>query len=748
MDRRCNNGMCLLMAGAKVASLDLPVANILANPRSDWGMLTHGARVRVARDIEVDWKKYNQSDYLFSHCSIVASVQVKDDGHTIIPACVELVNNNGNAWTNEVLLATFKTFIGGENYLEHLQIESLSKGKILDAVARPVEYKDEKGRKANIFYIDLLVATDRKHDDLVRKITAGELTTMSMGCFCSGTEVVMADGTHKAIEAITSGEEVITHTGEIKRVIRPVETHWFGDIFKIRVKGRHQPIICTGNHRFLVRAINEKCACGCETTLVQNKTNGIMALDTIFANGHKLRILNPSIKYSDEEYSRRKSIIEEARRPRLIWKEAREIRKGDLVVTPSEYYSGDSVSTGLSRLLGLYLAEGNSCNKNAAGECVSVEFSFSISEEQTLARETQNLLMSEMGVKSSRYVRKDRNLCVVRTWKNKAVCDWFVANGGRYSDKKKLSRDVMSWSRESLSALFGGWFDGDGCFMAGKKSSRSIGATASKDLADQILLILSRIGIHSACHKKLAMVDKNGVAHKDSYHIRIGTTEWPKISPFTSRWRDVASPRGWRTFFNCCHAEGYQYFSVDSVEKIRGIDDPTNLDMPVYCLEVEDNHSFLVGGGVAVENCIANEVTCSKCGKVMGDDDPNCKHLDDEMLHPYTDDDGDETVVAELCGRMIKKNGKWEGDPKSVKFIEASWVAKPAFYGAVLNHYVSEIPKEAARVLAFSTARLNESVADMFRMRVADKMGMITLRVACEELARRKRESMIERIIQ
>jgi hypothetical protein len=145
--------------------------------------------------------------------------------------------------------------------------------------------------------------------------------------------------------------------------------------------------------------------------------------------------------------------------------------------------------------------------------------------------------------------------------------------------------------------------------------------------------------------------------------------------------------------------------------------------------------------------CVAEYITCSKCGKVMGDNDPNCKHIDGEMLQKYEDKDGDESVVSELCGRMIKKNGKLVGDPKSCRFIEASWVEKPAFYGAVLNHYVSEIPKAAAKILAFSTAKLDETVSDMFRMRVADKMGMMVLRIARDELIRRRREAMIERII-
>ena len=325
MNRRCTGDYCLAQAGARSVSLDLPLATVLMNPRQEWGMLAHGGRVRTARDLDVDWKKYNQDDYLFSHCTIVASVEVEDNGYHIDPACSELVNNNGNAWSNQVLMATFKTFVGGENYLEHVQVPELSKGKILDAVLRPVHHKAKNGKTADIYFCDILVATSKTHDALVKKIASGEMTTMSMGC-------------------------------------------------------------------------------------------------------------------------------------------------------------------------------------------------------------------------------------------------------------------------------------------------------------------------------------------------------------------------------------------------------------------------------------LADYVQCSRCGKVMGDNDPNCKHLNGEMLSTFEDEDGVERVVAELCGRMVRKNGKMVADPKSMRFIEASWVEKPAFTGAVLNHYVAGVGFEAAKVLSFPTWRLAETVEDMFRLRVADKAGMMALRVARDELIRRRREAMVERL--
>jgi len=162
-------------------TLDLPTVNILYQPKSDWRSLAQG-KVRVARDIQVDWKKFSPDQYLFSHSSIVASCVVGDNCHYVMSPTDELINNNGNGWSNEVLTATFRSFCGAENYYEHVQVPELSKGKILDAVVRPLRYRNKKGQQADVYWCDILVATDRKHSQMVRRIEAGELGTMSMGC--------------------------------------------------------------------------------------------------------------------------------------------------------------------------------------------------------------------------------------------------------------------------------------------------------------------------------------------------------------------------------------------------------------------------------------------------------------------------------------------------------------------------------------------------------------------------------------
>lgn len=146
----------------------------------------------------VVFKDYNPKDYLITHCTIVASVDTEAgpgpigkhmvDGfqidrrhpdYLITSETTPWINNNHDAFERRVLLATYRTFVGSQNYLEHLQIPALSKGKIIDAAARDI---------GQSVYVDILVATERKHSTLIAAITEGQLQTLSMGCTVAYTQ--------------------------------------------------------------------------------------------------------------------------------------------------------------------------------------------------------------------------------------------------------------------------------------------------------------------------------------------------------------------------------------------------------------------------------------------------------------------------------------------------------------------------------------------------------------------------------
>lgn len=150
-----------------------------------------GSAFSTRASSRISLAEFSPKEFMLSHATIVASVDTeKGPGplgrhlegnftvdrpyadYYVTPKTARFVNNNQDCWERKLLLASFRTFIGGENYLEHLQIPEMSKGKIVDAAARDI---------GDSIYIDILVATHRRHQPLIAAINSRQLQTMSMG---------------------------------------------------------------------------------------------------------------------------------------------------------------------------------------------------------------------------------------------------------------------------------------------------------------------------------------------------------------------------------------------------------------------------------------------------------------------------------------------------------------------------------------------------------------------------------------
>jgi hypothetical protein len=144
----------------------------------DWeniyGQNTFGLKTASNRKIAAETSKY-----LLSHCTIMSSVQTEEDpyDYLIRPETSHLVNNNDDAWTNEVLKLSHRSFVGAFNFVEHYQNSAHAKGHILDSVLRKVTIGS-----CWVYFCDILVATDLAHTQLVTDIRNEKVKYLSMGC--------------------------------------------------------------------------------------------------------------------------------------------------------------------------------------------------------------------------------------------------------------------------------------------------------------------------------------------------------------------------------------------------------------------------------------------------------------------------------------------------------------------------------------------------------------------------------------
>ena len=96
---------------------------------------------------------------------------------------------------------------------------------------------------------------DRNYGDISKikwdEVPDFDLFTYSFPCFTKGTLVLTKDG-FKEIQDIAESDEVITHTNQFRKVVKPMVNAYKGDLYHINAMAFHG-IDCTPEHPFYVR---------------------------------------------------------------------------------------------------------------------------------------------------------------------------------------------------------------------------------------------------------------------------------------------------------------------------------------------------------------------------------------------------------------------------------------------------------------------------------------------------------------
>lgn len=693
--------------------------------KTEWGNIrVAGRQIRsghmnenlVDRASELVGRSFNPSEFLLTHATIVASVDVYvpsgiktgsvlEDGFRvnrkfgnfrIQPGSDKHINNNFDSWSRGTLLKAYPTFIGGHSFVEHVQVEDLSKGRIIDAVARDV---------GDSIYVDILIANDRKHKDLIAAIEGGNMSTLSMGCFLPHAMVSLADGTRVPIKEVFPGELVITHKGRIRPVANQQIRYGDWKLRRIQAVGVNDEIPATDFHPFFVYRAPQMCACGCGEPLPtysqSKKKPTVRSMSRRFKRGHDKRIFNPKNTYSLVEYRERMARKDALQAFRVEEVRAADLRVGDFLCFPRVQFGEDheGATVGRARLLGYFLAEGSFLKRG--GKPVEVQFNFSLTEKETYVAEVVRLLAQEFPGANPAWVqdRPDRNTCTVHVT-GAGVPEWFYKHGGEYSHRKRLSAEVLQWPVEMHKHLIGTWINGDAHRCENSSSFGSVGGTtASYDLGCQLHLLMSRVGLFARMAVtvqgkavEIRDVVNGGVVLRDeatgrlpSFGVYLGQTFAHRLAGYTDKAPATSTHKD----------QSLRVLDDMVMFPITKITDDTYTGA-VYDLEVEEDHSYLVEG-VAVHNCTVDGTQCTKCGHWAADETEMCPHVKYAKGNTFYDENGQRHRIAELCGN--------EGlDPTGgVQFIEASWVGTPAFTGAVLRNVLEptvEVSRKAQQILS------------------------------------------------
>ncbi len=668
--------------------------------------------------------------------SPVFDLQAEIDSHpdSLFIKCFAILadetNDNGDYFSRIELKKATPTFVGVPLFTNHANADiNEARGKVVHS------WWDEK--QNGIMIVGRVDA--EAYPQLARGIKEEYVVGTSMGCFTPKCRVLMADGTYLPISNVQAGDKVYTHKGRVKEVLNTQIRSKNEFIKQISFEGYSSVLEATKNHPILTLKTQETCACGCGKTLPKHKkgskksNNWKTKYQKRFINGHSQRLWNsnPSAKTHNNDNKELMQSSREFSSKDLVWKKTQDLIEGDVVLLPcpTKEEKTKDCSISKARLIGYFAAEG--CFSRRKGELYSVTFSFGLQEKDTYVAEVCQLVKRAFhDAKPCVICRSKSNVCLV-VIRNPRIAKWFYKHCGEYSHKKKFHSSILDWPTEYIKHLLGAYINGDGCFST-RQADRRTGsimqssemATVSPDLASQLHLLFTKIGVYSKCYAKTGeesteiklVVNGNRVTvprqilgKQIDFHIL--PTHWLSVSgAFVTKLQSYMECPGLLNkrnnnrfrFIDVYTNTSPEIFTssqkVDNVytnhnryllRKIKKID---NLFYkgPVYNLQVIDDNSYVVED-VAVKNCQVQYSLCSICHNYAETPDQYCSCIRERKTRMVQaknqickyHERGEEDKCP-ICGSTKKEQKKYSVSSKvfeynyGIKFIENSFVVNPA----------------------------------------------------------------------
>jgi len=415
----------------------------------------------------------------------------------------------------------------------------------------------------------------------------------SFACFEKGTKVLSSEGSPRPIEEIENGDTVLDQFGKPQKVLnnwcegvpdKLLEvTLWGGRKFRV-----------TPNHRFPAWVWPTHCACGCGNKVdnvgrafLRNHTNNTTKLIQCSARIHEGR--HPI------------TTVPEGHIPSQVV-EAGSLKVGDFLKIPKtrNIELKDDITPDLARLIGYYLAEGSVAYSPSGTPC-EIRLSFGIHERDTWVKDSKEIC-DRLGIKCkiARWMCKGKlkNSLTVRIIpKNKEFIGIFTKHAGERSHSKKLSQELISWPEELVLEVIKGYFRGDGSrkfkpspALQKNRHTKTLAivqcGTVSSTLSDQVSYLLSQLGFYNG---KTATVAKD---NKRPYHIiRVQGRAATRLCKLV--WGENLPAKALRS--SVWSDNEFVYIPIKKLEYVDNVN-------PVYNLEVENTHTYLVCNGIATCN--------------------------------------------------------------------------------------------------------------------------------------------------
>ena len=388
-----------------------------------------------------------------------------------------------------------------------------------------------------------------------------DMAEAQLMCFSAKAQILMSDGATKDIAQVQVGDEVISHTGLTRKVMRLFQRHHTGPVLKVQhTNWKHfDDLLVTPEHPYLVN--------GSDFVSISDATSWR------FGKHGRLAIqgdyLSLPIEYQVDE--RRYISYDEFVSCPVVSTEGRIRTKtaiGGGRLIPSTY----ELTEEFGWIVGFFLAEGFFSRRQYSDYKRLMSITFCSHILETDYHDKIRRFAQLVGLTTSE-LKSKKNLGFTQDIYNNTLAELFFAMCGEYSGGKRLHHVLMNANKSFLSGVLSGFDDGDGTKRV--KPYKEL-TTTSYTLATQLFLIAARLGLCPRITKKPKIQDRKQVylIHyiNKEYTVVQSRTKFSALDNFNLYRLDEGNIK--KEFYSGC----------------------------VYNLEVEHDNSYIVNGA-AVHNC-------------------------------------------------------------------------------------------------------------------------------------------------
>ena len=404
------------------------------------------------------------------------------------------------------------------------------------------------------WYADIGAITTQ---DILDKFGVPDVIWASPDCFTKGTLVNVKDG-YKPIEEIKIGDEVLTHTGELKKVYNCI-TKYTNEIYKLKISGCEEFEV-TGNHPFYAR----------KKKRINTHKNGEPLVYTEMEEPEWIEA-----KDLTNEYRVGIVINNESKLPQ--WNGVKKIYKNQNGYY-KEYYTNELEvlfdDVNFWWMMGRYLGDG--CN-SYRDDKNKYQFEICCNKNNNEADEIKQVLDKL----PFNYALSEKRTTNVFSINKKELC-YFATKFGKGAEGKYIPQFVLDLPKDLLKSFIDGYLSADG--HLDKNYNCWTITTVSEKLAYSL-----QMAILKAYNRYCSL------AIKDAY---IGEIEG----------RTVNCRKSYRLGFYLEKTNRLQYVIEDGYAWVNiRRNEKENKDTEVFTLSVEDNESYCVRN-IIVHNCTSYSI--------------------------------------------------------------------------------------------------------------------------------------------